>query len=96
MSCLFSPEAENDLIEIALRIAADNPSRALTFAEELPEHCQRLALNPGVGRKRLDLHPGLRSFAHGMYLIFYTGMDDGIRVERIIHGARDLYSLFEN
>ena len=33
---------------------------------------------------------GLRSCVHGIYVIFFTIDDQGVRIERILHGARDL------
>jgi toxin ParE1/3/4 len=53
-----------------------------------------LAENPMAGRAREELLPGLRSFAAGRYLIFYTPMDDGITLDRVLHGARDVEAIF--
>ena len=38
----FSRRAEADLKEIATYIARDNPARAVTFVQELREHCRGL------------------------------------------------------
>jgi len=35
----------------------------------------------------------LRSCAHGAYAIFFTVNDQGVRIERILHGSRDLNRL---
>jgi plasmid stabilization system protein ParE len=32
----------------------------------------------------------LRSCAHGAYVIFFTIDEHGVRIERFLHGARDL------
>ncbi len=95
MPCQFSPEAETDLNVIALRFAERNPIRALSFAEELHECCLKLAEHPGIGHPRPDLHPGLRSFARHKYISVYIESGAGIRIERIIHGARDIENVFE-
>jgi toxin ParE1/3/4 len=54
-----------------------------------------LVSNPGMGRKRDSLALNLRSFPVGNYLIFYRPINQGIEVIRILHGARDILSLFE-
>ena len=33
--------------------------------------------------------------AHGRYLIFYCWVDDEIKIERVLHSARDIARLFE-
>ena len=40
--------------------------------------------------------PGLRMAIHRRYLIFYRELpeEDVVRVERVLHGARDLPRLF--
>jgi toxin ParE1/3/4 len=78
-----------DLAEITDFIALDNPQRAWQFEDELLEHAQKIGRAPFVYRERPDLQPGLRSCAHGAYVIFFTVNADGVRVERSLHGARD-------
>jgi toxin ParE1/3/4 len=77
--------AEMDLAEITDYIGLDNPQRAERFEEELLERAQRIAYV-----ERPELQPGLRSCAHGAYVIFFTVTGDSVRIERILHGARDL------
>jgi toxin ParE1/3/4 len=91
---LFSPEAEADLVEIALHIAADDPVRALSFVEELESRCLSLAHFPDRGRERGELAADLRSVPHGRYLIFYTPSAKTVRIERILHGSRDVGTEF--
>ena len=38
---------------------------------------------------REDLGRSLRMAVHGRYLIFFTALDDGVLIERVVHGARD-------
>ena len=79
-----------DLAEITDFIALDNPERAYQFEDELLEHAQKIARAPHVYAERPDLKPGLRSCAHGAYVIFFTIDEHGVRIERFLHGARDL------
>ena len=43
---------------------------------------------------REDLAPGLRMAAMGRYVIFFRVLGDVVRIERVLHGARDLLALF--
>jgi plasmid stabilization system protein ParE len=42
MKIVFSPAARQDLLEIGDYIARDNPTRALSFVDELEEACKGL------------------------------------------------------
>lgn len=88
-----SHRAETDLIEITDYIALDSPERASTFEDELLEHAHTIAQAPFGYVERPELSKGLRSCAHGAYVIFFTIDDQGVRIERILHGARDLRPL---
>ena len=44
---------------------------------------------------RPELGAGLRSCAHGRYVVFFRVDDTVVRIERILHGARDLPSQFD-
>jgi toxin ParE1/3/4 len=78
-----------DLAQITDFIALDNPQRAEQFEAELLDHAQSIARAPFAYVERSDLQPGLRSCAHGAYVIFFTVDKNVVRVERILHGARD-------
>jgi len=90
MQLEFSPAAEEDLVEIASFIARDNPKRAMSFVDELEGACIKLLDYPNSGAMRGDLRVGLRSRPHGSYVIFYSVLANAIRIERILHGARDI------
>ncbi len=90
MTARFSPAARDDLFEIAGFIAQDNPARALTFIDDLEAKCEALALSPGIGTQRPELGPGIRMLPHRRYLIFYREEAKHVRIERILHGSRDI------
>ncbi|MEO7246188.1 MAG: type II toxin-antitoxin system RelE/ParE family toxin [Rubrivivax sp.] len=90
MKLSFSPAARDDLIEIALYIAEDNPVRALAFVDELEARCAGIAGAPGIGTARPELGDGIRVLPHGRYLIFYRQVRKVVRVERVMHSARDI------
>jgi toxin ParE1/3/4 len=92
-SVVFSPRAVVDLREIGDWIAQDSPRRALTFVSELRAHALKIANAPLGFSSREDLSPGLRMAVHRPYLIFFRLEPDTVRIERVLHGARDLREL---
>lgn len=87
------PKALEDLEAIGDFIAADNPSRANSFIDELPALCSAIVERPQSFVRRDDLAPGLRQAVHGRYLILFTMQDDAIVIERVLLGARRLGDL---
>lgn len=77
-------------MEIALYIGQDNPARALTFVDELEDRCVALGNAPGIGTARPELGDGIHMLPHGRYLIFYRYTQRTVRIERVMHGARDI------
>lgn len=95
---VYSESAEADIVELAGRITLDNVVAGIRLAESIRASGRLLHEAPGIGRVRRFQHPmlrGARSLAvRGFpnYLIFYKPIDAGIRIIRIIHGARDIRS----
>ena len=87
------PKAALDLEAIGDFIAADDPARAVSFIDEIISLCSRIAENPQAFQRRDDLAEGLRQAVHGRYLILFSTADDGVVVERVLHGARRLEDL---
>jgi toxin ParE1/3/4 len=94
MPVVFSPRAVVDLRDIGDWIAADSPRRALTFVAELREHASKIANIPFGYVRREDLGSGLRMAVHRPYLLFFRVDADVVRIERVLHGARDLPEVF--
>jgi toxin ParE1/3/4 len=93
---LKKPLAEVDLLDTWDFIANESLEKADSFLQKIENKLKILAENPGMGRKRDELLPGLRSFPVGSYLIFYYPINQGIEVIRVFHGARDIPSFFED
>jgi toxin ParE1/3/4 len=89
------PQAFEDLRSIEEFIGRDNPAAAMTFVQKITEQLRNLKDMPGIGRKRDDLAPGLRSTRFGEYLIFYRISERSVQVLHVVHGARDLPKFFE-
>lgn len=86
----FTVAAEIDFAEIVAFIAARNPSRARSFADELQAACRGRSRFPHSGRRRRDLRDDLFTFPYGRYLIVYSVEPERVLIRRILHGARDL------
>lgn len=91
---LRRPLALQDLDQIWDYIAQDNPKAADDFIDTLEEKCRLLAEHPKIGASCETLYPSMRFLPVEKYLIFYFPLDDGIEIVRVLHGARDLESLF--
>ena len=89
------PRALADIAEIWDYIADDNEERADSFVVSLDGKFQTLAKNPRLGRQRDELAKNLRSWPFGRYVIFYVPLKDGVEIVRVLHGARDFLTIFE-
>ena len=86
-------QAEEDLIQIWVYIALDNPQAADHLLDVLDEKSHLLAENPRLGVECADIAPALRSWPVGSYLILYRELDHGAEIVRYVHGARRLQDL---
>jgi toxin ParE1/3/4 len=67
----ISPRASGDLLDIWSYIADDSEAHADDFIDKIYETIEMLARQPGLGRHRDELAPGIQSFLVGRYIIFY-------------------------
>lgn len=86
----LSPLAETDLEAIGDYIALDSPGNALRFIQDLRDQCNKIGKAPMAYVARTELGEGLRSCAHGRYVIFFRASDSIVRIERILHSALDI------
>lgn len=86
----FSPRSRQDLLDIGDYIARDSRVNARRFVAKLMEQCKRIGRAPLGYVSREDLAPGLRMAALDSYVIFFRVLDDTVRIERVLHGARNL------
>jgi toxin ParE1/3/4 len=92
-----APHAESDLDEIWLHVARESGSVdvATRLVEAITGRFFLLATFPYVGRARDDdFGIGCRSFGVGEYVIVYCTESSDVLVLRVVHGKRDLESLF--
>ena len=90
MELRFSRRAERDLEDIADFIARENPARAVSYIQEVREHCRRLLMFPEAAPLRPELGEGVRLSVFGRYVILYLVHDEVLEIRRVVHGARDL------
>jgi toxin ParE1/3/4 len=93
---LLRPRALTDLAEIWAYIAEGSPDQAEGSVGLLDSKFQALSRRPGLGRRRPELNPDIRSLAVGRYVVFYLPLSRGIEVVRVLHGSRDIESIFED
>ncbi|MBT8419486.1 MAG: type II toxin-antitoxin system RelE/ParE family toxin [Gammaproteobacteria bacterium] len=88
---MFSRKAETDLESIGDYIAGDNPRRALSFVRELRKRCKSIGDFPENNPRFRELGPDARFCPHRDYIILYRVLDQSVSIERVLHGARDIF-----
>jgi toxin ParE1/3/4 len=95
-----TPQAKEDLLELADYLARHNVDAALRFLDAAEAAFELLVGMPEIGtlcRFKAPQAAGLRVWSikdFENYLVFYRPTDTGIDVIRVIHGARDIEALF--
>jgi toxin ParE1/3/4 len=99
---LIRPAADRDLDEQAEYLAAHQSlEMALRFYRAAEQTFRLLASQPKIGKVTAYRSPflaGMRMFPlkrFSKYLVFYRLLESGIEIIRVLHGARDIESLFE-
>lgn len=80
--------ARADLRSAWLFIDRDDIDAADRLLERIDQTVRTIAECPEIGESQDDFKLGLRRFVVGNYLIFYEPIPEGIRVVRVLHGAR--------
>ena len=79
-----------DLEEIAVYIARDSPKHALRTIRQLRATFAEIARQPKLCRLRPELAADARIAPVGRYLILFRIRRGAVRIERVVHGGRDL------
>ncbi len=90
----LTEQAEADLDEVWAVIAAENLTAANRMINAILSASRVHSSYPGLGQARDDLHPGIRCFAVSPYVVYYQPVESSIEILRILHGARDVESIF--
>jgi toxin ParE1/3/4 len=97
MAHRLSPAAEAELDDIWFYIAKESQSIEIAdrVVDSITDRFFLLATHPHLGRRRDDdLRPGLRSFSVGDYVIIYRVENDDVLILHVMHGRRDIETLF--
>lgn len=86
-------QAEEDLIDIWLYIAQDNPDAADRLLDTFEQKGLLLADNPELGQARPDIAEDFRYLPVGRYLMLYRVIPGGIELVRVVQGMRQLSAL---
>jgi toxin ParE1/3/4 len=94
MRTWFSPLAESDLSEIRRFIAADSPRAAGRVIRSIRAAVREvIGRFPFAGTSCEELAPDLRCWSVGSYVVYYQ-VTTRVEIVRIIHGARDVTTIF--
>lgn len=95
MRLRFSPFVKHDLAEIAEYISQDSPRHAANWIRVLRSRFTEIAKQPLLFRLRPELGADARLAPVGHYLILFRIRQDMVRIERVVHGSRDLAPILE-
>jgi toxin ParE1/3/4 len=90
----FTLAAEKDLVEIETYLFDQSETAAERVLDDIEATCRLLETHPGAGRHREELGLGVLSFPVGSYVIFYTESTSAVVILRILHGHRDIPTVF--
>jgi toxin ParE1/3/4 len=101
MILLLSDEAKDDLADFWLfhhRMALENGQDAQILADSAVDtffkRARDLELFPEMGRRREELGKGIRCLPIRKYLVFYKVRSNDVLLVRVIHGSRDLETIW--
>ncbi len=90
-----TPRALNDLDEIWLRVALDDPAAADRLIDRIVKRCHDLGEHPEQGAARPEIASDARMLVVDDYLVLYRVDGSDAEIVRIVHGARRLAGLFD-
>ena len=99
MAHRLAPRAETDLDEIWYYVAKESSSVEIAnrLIDTITDRFFTLAGFPYAGRARDgEFGTGCRSLAAGEYVIVYCVENEDVLILRVVHGRRELESLFDH
>ena len=95
MGFRLSSAAEADLAGIrAFTLERWGRAQWLAYRSDLAAAFERIAAEPGIGRRRDAFRPGLRSVPCGAHVVFYLALDDGVvGIVRVLHARQNAAAL---
>ncbi|MES2394331.1 MAG: type II toxin-antitoxin system RelE/ParE family toxin [Acidobacteriota bacterium] len=91
MSYEVSERAAEDFTEISDFTSAKwGEAQSGKYLVGLEDVCRSLGERQLIGRSAARVFPGLRRIEHGRHIIFYSILDNAVRIERVLHERRAL------
>jgi toxin ParE1/3/4 len=87
--------ARDDLRQIWLYVAQHNEPAADRLIDKFERTLRMLARHPLMGEAVPHYREGLRRFTVGIYALYYEPIHGGVRLVRVLHGARKIEDLFQ-
>lgn len=90
---LWRQAAEDDLIELAAYIAADSPTAAERFIQEVEHTVEIVRISPRIGQPFISRLKSLRSIRYRHprgfrnHAVYYREVPAGIEIVAVLHGA---------
>jgi plasmid stabilization system protein ParE len=91
----LSPFVPADLKEISDCIAQDSPRHAVRTLRALRAKMKEIARKPQIYRLRPELGADARLATVGNFVILFRIRQKTVRIERVVHGGRDLVLMLE-
>ena len=98
---VWSNLAREELLNIYVAIALENPSAAERIYDRIERRAQQLADHPKIGPRRPDIRPAARMLVETPYLILYEAIPDTddepvmmVEVVNVVDGRRNLVGMF--
>ena len=90
-SVVFTPEAEDQLVELHRYIAAEGSAEVATrYTEAIVAYCEDLAVFPHRGSSRDDIKSGLRTIGfRRRVVIAFAVLDQTVTIIGVFYGGRD-------
>jgi plasmid stabilization system protein ParE len=95
MRLRLSPYVPGDLEEIADYIAQDSPREAIRLLREFRSRMKEIAKQPALYQLRPEIGKGARLAVMGPYVILFRIRSNAVRIERVVHGSRNLLRMLE-
>ena len=88
-----APRVLEDLEEILRYIERDKPGAAINFVERLWREFDVIGQHPLIFPHAHGAYTQFRRGVVGQYLILFRVTEETVRIERVVHGRRDLRHL---
>ena len=93
---VLAPAARDDLRSIFDYLESQSIPTAIRYDKLIHAAFLRIAQSPQLGHRRADLQdPSIRCWVVPPYLIFYLEQTAPLQIVAILHGARDIPSVFQ-